>query len=90
MARGRLKKPQSDPDANTGAHGATTGYETELWRMADTLRGSMDAAKAYGPLRRTYSFRWPGLVRGSEHSAIRRAMKPRSGSASLALTSWFT
>ena len=24
--------------------GATTGYETELWAMADALRGSMDAA----------------------------------------------
>ena len=26
-------------------HSATTGYEAELWRMADTLRGSMDAAE---------------------------------------------
>ncbi|MCY4211756.1 MAG: type I restriction-modification system subunit M N-terminal domain-containing protein [Gammaproteobacteria bacterium] len=25
--------------------GATTGYEAELWRMADALRGSMDAAE---------------------------------------------
>ena len=25
--------------------GATTGYEAELWQMADTLRGSMDAAE---------------------------------------------
>ena len=32
----------------------------------------------------------PGLVRGRLHSAISRAMKPRSGSASLASTSWFT
>ena len=24
---------------------ATTGYEAELWAMADTLRGSMDAAE---------------------------------------------
>ena len=31
-----------------------------------------------------------GLLRGREHSAIVRAMKPRSGSASLAETSWFT
>ena len=43
----------------------------------------------YGPLRRTYSFRLPGLVRGNEHSASSRAMKPRSGSASLAPTNWF-
>ena len=25
--------------------GATTGYEAELWAMADSLRGSMDAAE---------------------------------------------
>ena len=25
--------------------GATTGYESELWAMADALRGSMDAAE---------------------------------------------
>ena len=25
--------------------GATTGYEVELWQMADTLRGLMDAAE---------------------------------------------
>ena len=25
--------------------GALVGYEAELWRMADTLRGSMDAAE---------------------------------------------
>ena len=25
--------------------GATTGYEAELWKMADTLRGAMDAAE---------------------------------------------
>ena len=31
--------------AKPAADGATTGYEAELWRMADTLRGSMDAAE---------------------------------------------
>ncbi len=31
-----------------------------------------------------YSLRLPGLVRGRLHSAISRAMKPLSGSASLA------
>ena len=30
---------------NPADDGATTGYEAELWRMADTLRGSMDAAE---------------------------------------------
>ena len=44
----------------------------------------------YGPLTRLYWRRLPGLVRGREHSAIVRAMKPRAGSASLAPTSWFT
>ena len=48
-----------------------------------------DIMSLYGPLRRTYRNRLPGLVRGA-HSAIIRAMKPLSGSASLALTSWFT
>ncbi len=31
--------------AKLGGSGATTGYEAELWRMADALRGSMDAAE---------------------------------------------
>jgi type I restriction enzyme M protein len=30
------------PDA---AHSAAIGYETQLWQMADPLRGSMDAAE---------------------------------------------
>ena len=36
------------PKARHGAlagNGATTGYEAELWAMADALRGSMDAAE---------------------------------------------
>ena len=45
MARGRPKKPQSGQDAKRGNQSATTGYEAELWAMADTLRGSMDAAE---------------------------------------------
>ena len=32
-------------DAKPGGDGATTGYEAQLWRMADALRGSMDAAE---------------------------------------------
>ena len=38
-------KPQLDKGAKPGSQGATTGYEAELWRMADALRGSMDAAE---------------------------------------------
>ena len=41
----RPKNPQAEHGANTGTSGATTGYEADLWRMADTLRGSMDAAE---------------------------------------------
>ena len=47
--------------------------------------------KVYGPLRRTYRSRSLGLVQGRlRSSAIMRAMKPRSGAASLAQTSLST
>ncbi len=32
-------------ETHTTTQGATTGYEAELWLMADTLRGNMDAAE---------------------------------------------
>ena len=35
---------QRQPTAQTDAGGALAGYEAELWRAADALRGSMDAA----------------------------------------------
>ena len=35
------RQQKTQPDGNS----ATTGYEAELWRMADALRGSMDAAE---------------------------------------------
>ena len=41
MTTARGKQPNTRADGN----GATTGYEAELWRMADALRGSMDAAE---------------------------------------------
>ena len=44
MARGRPRK-QKDEGRGATAQAATTGYEAELWRMADALRGSMDAAE---------------------------------------------
>ncbi len=37
MARGRKKE--------SSGNGANIGYEAELWKMADALRGSMDAAE---------------------------------------------
>jgi type I restriction enzyme M protein len=40
MARTANKKKSGD-----SAGGATVGYETQLWQMADALRGSMDAAE---------------------------------------------
>ena len=39
----RLAAGAASPKAET--QGATTGHEAELWRMADALRGSMDAAE---------------------------------------------
>ena len=45
MARGRQGKAQEEAATELGTSGATTGYEAELWQMADTLRGSMDAAE---------------------------------------------
>ena len=49
MAQGRSNKLKSDSGGTT-AQSATTGYEAELWGMADTLRGNMDAAE-YKPRR---------------------------------------
>ena len=37
--------PQRQTKTQSNANSATTGYEAELWRMADALRGSMDAAE---------------------------------------------
>ena len=50
MARGRGRTAGAEPVAgdagrDSGGGGATTGYEAELWAMADALRGSMDAAE---------------------------------------------
>ena len=45
MATGRPRKEQSTSATRTGGNGATTGYEAELWGMADALRSSMDAAE---------------------------------------------
>jgi type I restriction enzyme M protein len=37
----RRNNSSKTPDATA----ATVGYEAQLWQMADTLRGSMDAAE---------------------------------------------
>ena len=45
MKARKTKKPVGDTATKPAGNGATTGYEAELWRMADALRGSMDAAE---------------------------------------------
>ena len=45
MARVQSGKTRSNAVVKPGGDGATTGYEAQLWRMADALRGSMDAAE---------------------------------------------
>ena len=41
-----VSRPAAEtPAPKAGNQGATTGHEAELWRMADALRGSMDAAE---------------------------------------------
>ncbi len=45
MTRGHPSKPTRISHVESRSSGATTGYETELWRMADALRGSMDASE---------------------------------------------
>ncbi len=45
MKAKKPKKSAGDATAKPTDTGATTGYEADLWRMADTLRGSMDAAE---------------------------------------------
>ncbi len=45
MKARKPKKPAGASTTKPADSGATTGYEAELWRMADTLRGSMDAAE---------------------------------------------
>ena len=45
MKARKTKKPASESATKPVGNDATTGYEAELWRMADALRGSMDAAE---------------------------------------------
>ena len=37
--------PRANKKSTNAATAANVGYETELWRMADALRGSMDSAE---------------------------------------------
>ncbi len=45
MASKQTKKARTPSEMSPKSTGATTGYEAQLWQMADALRGSMDAAE---------------------------------------------
>ncbi|MDE0411188.1 MAG: class I SAM-dependent DNA methyltransferase [Gammaproteobacteria bacterium] len=45
MAKGQPKNAGASGSKAAEVQAATTGYEAELWGMADALRGSMDAAE---------------------------------------------
>ena len=45
MTTQRERRRRSKVKTGSEDNSATTGYEAELWQMADTLRGSMDAAE---------------------------------------------
>ena len=45
MTTARPRRREAEPKRASTGNSATTGYEAELWQMADTLRGSMDAAE---------------------------------------------
>ena len=45
MATTRQRRTPTNKESEQTGNGATTGYEAELWQMADALRGSMDAAE---------------------------------------------
>ena len=44
-AKGKATMARGGAAPRAGGNGAVTGYEAELWRAANTLRGSMDAAE---------------------------------------------
>ncbi len=57
MAQERPRKQKPETGNTAVVQGATTGYEAELWAMADTLRGSMDAAaRSKDVLGRVYEY----------------------------------
>ena len=45
MTTARERRNKSNAKTESGSSSALTGYESDLWRMADALRGSMDAAE---------------------------------------------
>lgn len=53
-----MAKSKNNPKKADAPH-ATVGYEAQLWQMADTLPGSMDAAKDPDEYRSQNLFRAP-------------------------------
>ena len=45
MTPARRRRTNSEPTTESGISSTVAGYEADLWRMADALRGSMDAAE---------------------------------------------
>ncbi len=45
MVNGKAKMQEPTSGMDPSSQGATTGFESELWQAANTLRGSMDAAE---------------------------------------------
>ena len=45
MTTSRQRRTTPKAGAKSGGNGDVTDYRSELWRMADALRGSMDAAE---------------------------------------------
>ena len=44
MTTAKHRRANTNLTTESGGNNASTGYESDLWRMADALRGSMDAA----------------------------------------------
>ena len=91
-----MKSDSEEPRTNKRLWVRTASVETQaISNRGKFPKGSLLSAPAImtssnGPFFRLYWCWFPGLVRGRLHSAIVRAMKPSSGSASLAPINWFT
>ena len=75
--------------ANGSTHDGARGA-ADAQAAAQGCRAAGNHHPAQFPRHGGHRSRVPGLVRGREHSASTRAMKPRSASASRASTNWFT
>ena len=83
---GRARKGREKASARTNDNGATTGYDAELWAMADKLRGNMEPSDykhvALGLIFLKYisdAFE-AKRARAAHRSARRRGGSPRSTS----------